>query len=213
MGTVSKKGTRDPARGSPSNPVPTPPRSALPSPRRSPAPSPPPLHNSKACQAGSRLLAPGSAPGKKKRKKKKGKSRREGARGLEKGPRSETAPLAHTAQRSPSPTPAPPNPNWELPHPGGQRARAQHRSIIYGRINYSAAQEESGAVKAGRGSGCGDHPARGRGSPAGPRALGVGRRRHSRGPVVRKLPRGGLREEREGTCGSGEKWLRNLSIR
>lgn len=68
--------------------------------------SPSPLHNSKACQAGSRLLAPGSAPGKKKRKEKKGKSRREGAR--EARGAKPCAP-ARTAPRRP--TPRAPNPN------------------------------------------------------------------------------------------------------
>ena len=92
-GRVSPWGCARPCRRSPPprphplrRPLPSPPLPLLPSPGRPPVPSPPPLHNSKACQAGSRLLAPGSAPGKKKRKKKKGKSRREGARWREKGP-------------------------------------------------------------------------------------------------------------------------------
>lgn len=127
-GGSPRGGARGPAAGA-RRPRPHPLRRSLPSPPLSsssppgppgPRSLPPPLHNSKACQAGSRLLAPGSAPGKKKKGKEKGKKpaarEREGERGREKGPWSHTAPRA--------PSPAPTNPAGEPLHPGAEGARA-----------------------------------------------------------------------------------------
>lgn len=186
-------------------PRPTPaPRARRPAPARCGAPSPPsppraarslpsPLHNSKACQAGSRLLAPGSAPGKKKRKKKKGKSRREGAR---KGRRAKLRPRSRAASRSPSPVPAPPTLVGNPGTLGPEAARATLINYLWANQLFSC----PGKGRGGEGRGGGERlrrPPRWR-SRLSRWASGVGRRPHAGGPVVRKLPRGGLREERGG---------------
>lgn len=95
------------------------------------------------------------------------------------------------AQHSGAPTPSvAPNPNGE-PRTPGQRARARRRSIIYGRINYLAVPGREEAAET---------------TPPEVAALplGLGGRGASprRGSCSRRLPRGGLREERGGTCRS-----------
>lgn len=125
--------------------------------------------------------------------RKKGKSRREGARGRGKGPRSGAVRRGRAQHRARPPRAALALAGAGKPRALGGRARAR-RSIIYGRINYSAAPGRGGGGEGG----CGDHPARGHRSPA-----GSGGVRKPGGPVVRKLLRGGLREERGGTYGSG----------
>lgn len=61
--------------------------------------APPLPHNSKACQAGSRLLAPGSAPGKKK--KKRNEKKEKASEGAGKARRTEPATHAHSPRAHP----------------------------------------------------------------------------------------------------------------
>lgn len=61
--------------------------------------APPLPHNSKACQAGSRLLAPGSAPGKKK--KKRNQKKEKASEGASKARGAERATHAHSPRAHP----------------------------------------------------------------------------------------------------------------
>lgn len=147
-----------------SSPLPAPPARSL--------PPPPPSITQKLVK-----LVPDSWRRAPLQERKKGKRKREkaGARERE-GERKAhgTKPCATCAPSTvvPVPHPAPPN-LMGKPRTLGDRGRAQHRSIIYGRINYSAARGRGGGGKAWGGEGsCGDHPARGRSSPAGPRGSG-----------------------------------------
>lgn len=116
------------------------PRRALPAPFRPPRPPALSLPPSPSITQKLVRLVPDSwrrAPlqERKKRRMKKGEKP---ARGSERE-------RERPAEPNCAPRPAPPNPNGEPPHPRGQRARAQCRSIIYGRINYLAAPGRVGA--------------------------------------------------------------------
>lgn len=120
--------------------APPPRRRGAPCPLLAPLPAPParslpsPLHNSKACQAGSRLLAPGSAPGKKKKKEKE-KGEKAGAREREGERKARGAKLCATCAHStaapvPSPASPSPNPNGE-PHTPRGRGRARSTDQLF----------------------------------------------------------------------------------
>lgn len=132
--------------------------------------------------------------------RKKGKRKREkaGARERDGEKKARRATL-----RPRAPSPCPHQPCWGTPAPwGAEGARATLINYLWANQLFSCPGKGRGGVRprSWRAAAETTPPDWGRGSPAGPR--GVGRRPHAGGPVVRKLPRGGLQEERGGIRGN-----------
>lgn len=138
----------------------------------------------------------------KKGKRKRGKA---GAREREGERKARRAKLCHLRAKHSGPDPPPPRPPIPNGEPartlGAQRARATQMHYLWSSQLFSCRGKSRGRVRLGRGRGL-RRPPRLR-SRLSRRARGVGRRPHAGGPVVRKLPRSGLRAEREEACRSG----------